>query len=160
MKKVQKEQRFAGLKKKDFLVEVSKNYYSQLNEKAGKGAITVCILTTAVPLENISQTHISQNLCTMVEKGFPNVEFNYNPTAEAFIITTKGKAVCSSDDVYHKEVGENVAYAKALGKAFSVASRIVSLAQKEHEEWAEHTKNVSDFLAMASQRELEYVKGV
>lgn len=160
MKKVQKEQRFAGLKKKDLLVEVSKDYYGQLNEKDGKGVITVCLLTTTVPLKNISQTCISKKLYDVVKRAFPNVEFNYHPLAEAFIITTKGKAICSSDDVYQREVGENVAYSKALGKAFSVASRIASLAQKEHRKWAEHTKNVSDFLAMVSQREIEYVKGI
>lgn len=160
MKKGQKEQKFAGLRKKDFLVEVSRDYYGQLDEETAKGAITVCVLDTAIPLKNISQSHISEKLHTIVNKGFPNVEFNFNPAAEAFIITTKGKAICSRDDVYQREVGERVAYAKALGKAFSVASRIVSLAQKEHEKWANYTKNVADFLAMASQRELEYVKGV
>lgn len=152
-----KERRFEGLKKRHFVVETSKNYYEQ--PKTDKhGEIIVCVLTAALPLREIMLGALVPKVLNKVTKAFPEVEFNFNPNAEAFIVSANGKAICSEEDIFDKTTGENIAYAKAQGKIYSVCSRIVKIIKEIYLDMAEHNQNVEDFLKMSADREKSYVK--
>lgn len=157
MSKIQKEKRFAGLKKKDFVVEISKNYYQQPKTER-HGEVVTCILKAALPLEKVMLGSLVPKVLSRVTRAFPEVEFNYNPNAEAFIMTAIGKAVCSEDDVYDPAVGKSIAYSKAQSKAYSACSRIVKIIKEVYLNMVEHTQNVEDFLKMSADREKSYVK--
>lgn len=157
MSKIQKEKRFAGLKKKDFVVEISKNYYQQPKTER-HGEVVTCVLKAALPLEKVMLDSLVPKVLSRVTRAFPEVEFNYNPNAEAFIMTAIGKAVCLEDDVYDPAVGQSIAYSKAQSKAYSACSRIVKIIKEVYLNMAEHTQNVEDFLKMSADREKSYVK--
>lgn len=152
-----KEKRFEGLKKSNLIVEVSKNYYEQ--PKTDKhGEITICVLTAALPLEKIMLGALVPKVLEKVNKAFPEVEFNFNPNAEAFIVSVNGKAVCSGEDTFDEAMGKSIAYAKAQGKVYSVCSRIVKIIKEVYLNIAKNNQNIEDFLMMSAEREKSYVK--
>lgn len=157
MSKIQKEKRFAGLKKKDFVVEISKNYYQQPKTER-HGEVVTCVLKVALPLKKVMLGSSVPKVLSRVTRAFPEVEFNYNPNAEAFIMTAIGKAVRSEDDVYDPAVGKSISYSKAQSKAYSACSRIVKIIKEVYLNMVEHTQNVEDFLKMSADREKSYVK--
>lgn len=157
MSKIQKERRFAGLKKRNFVVEISKNYYEQ--PKTDKhGEVVICVLKAALPLEEIMLGSLVPKVLDKVTKAFPEVEFNFNPKAEAFIVSAKGKAICSEDDTFDKSIGESIACSKAQAKIYSVCSRIMKIIKEIYLSTAEYNQNVEDFLRMSADREMSYVK--
>lgn len=152
-----KEKRFEGLKESNLVAEISKNYYQQ--PKTDKhGEITICVLTVALPLKEIMLGALVPKVLEKVNKAFPAVEFNFNPNAEAFIVSTNGKAVCSGEDVFDEAMGKSIAYAKAQGKIYSICSRIVKIVKETYLKVAEHNQNIEDFLMMSAEREKSYVK--
>lgn len=156
MSKIQKGNRFIGFKKNNFVVEISKNYYEK--PKSDKhGEIVVCALTAALPLRNVMLGTMVPEVLNKVTKAFPEVEFNFNSNAEAFIVTAKGKAVCLADDTFDKTIGENIACAKAQGKIYSVCSRIVKIIREVYFNTVEHNRSIENFLKRLSDREKSYV---
>lgn len=151
-----KEKRFEGLKKKDFVVEISKNYYEQ-PKVYKQGEIVMCILKAALPLKEIMLGASTPKVIAKITKAFPEVKFNFNPNAEAFIVTAKGKAVCSEEDVFDEAIGKSIAYAKAQGKIYSICSRIIKIIKEFYLNMAESNQNIEDFLMKASERERFYV---
>lgn len=151
-----KEKRFEGLKKKDFVVEISKNYYEQ--PKTDKqGEIVMCVLKAALPLRKVMSGASTPKVINKITKAFPEVKFNFNPNAEAFIISAKGKAVCSEEDVFDEAIGKSIAYAKAQGKIYSTCSRIIKIIKESYINIAEYNQNIEDFLMKAAERERSYV---
>lgn len=151
-----KEKRFEGLKKKDFVVEISKNYYEQ-PKVYKQGEIVMCVLKAALPLREIMLGALTPKVINRITKAFPEVKFNFNPNAEAFIVTAKGKAVCSEEDVFDEAIGKSIAYAKAQGKIYSICSRIIKIIKEFYLNMAESNQNIEDFLMKASERERFYV---
>ena len=151
-----KEKRFEGLKKKDFVVEISKNYYEQ-PKVYKQGEIVMCVLKAALPLREIMLGASTPKVIAKITKAFPEVKFNFNPNAEAFIISAKGKAVCSEEDVFDEAIGKSIAYAKAQGKIYSICSRIIKIIKESYLNIAEYNQNIEDFLMKASERERFYV---
>lgn len=151
-----KEKRFEGLKKKDFVVEISKNYYEQ-PKVYKQGEIVMCILKAALPLKEIMLGASTPKVIAKITKAFPEVKFNFNPNAEAFIVTAKGKAVCSEEDVFDEAIGKSITYAKAQGKIYSICSRIIKIIKEFYLNMAESNQNIEDFLMKASERERFYV---
>lgn len=152
-----KEKRFGGFKKRNFIVKVSEHYHEQ--PKTDKhGEITMCILKVALPLKGIMLGALVPKVLDKVTKAFPEVKFNFNPNAEAFIISATGKAVCSEGDIFDETIGRRIAYAKAQGKVYSTCSRIVKVVKEVYISTAEHNQHVQDFLEMLSRREKSYVK--
>lgn len=151
-----KEKRFEGLKKKDFVVEISKNYYEQ-PKVYKQGEIVMCVLKAALPLREIMLGASTPKVINRITKAFPEVKFNFNPNAEAFIVTAKGKAVCSEEDVFDEAIGKSIAYAKAQGKIYSICSRIIKIIKEFYLNMAESNQNIEDFLMKASERERFYV---
>lgn len=151
-----KERRFEGLKKSNFVVKISKNYYEQpKTEKHGE--ITVCVLKAALPLKTVMLGALVPKVLDKVTKSFPEVEFNFNPNAEAFIVSANGKAVCSKEDTFDDAIGKSIAYAKAQGKIYSVFSRIIKAIKEIYLDMAEYNQNVEDFLRISADREKSYV---
>ena len=150
-----KEARFAGMRKNDFNVEISKDFYVQKESN-----VVVCVLTVAMPLSNVVPGMMTETLCKRVLNGFPNVEFNYHPKKEAFIIVTKGKAVCFKEDTFDELTGRSVAYAKAYGKSLSTVARIAKIVSKEQSKLAEFNNNLHDFMMIAAEREKEYINRI
>nr|DAF16301.1 MAG TPA: hypothetical protein [Crassvirales sp.] len=157
MSKIVKDIKFAGLKKKDYVIEVKKEFFKHSkNEKHNE--TTICSFMTALPLRNVVLTKIPSKIWRNIEKRFPEVEFNDVYNSEAFIITTKGKAVCGDGDTFNERVGENIAYAKALRKAYNITSRIIAIINKEQLALVEKNQNVVEFLNKIAERETEYIK--
>lgn len=159
MSKIVKDIKFAGLKKKDYVIEVKKELFKHSkNEKHNE--TTICSFMTALPLRNVVLTKIPSKIWRNIEKRFPEVEFNDVYNSEAFIITTKGKAVCGDGDTFNERVGENIAYAKALRKAYNITSRIIAIINKEQMALVEKNQNVVEFLNKIAERETEYIKRI
>lgn len=146
-----KEKRFKGLKKKDFVVEISKNYYEQ-PKVYKQGEIVMCVLKAALPLREIMLGASTPKVIAKITKAFPEVKFNFNPNAEAFIVTAKGKAVCSEEDVFDEAIGKSIAYAKAQGKIYSICSRIVKIIKEVYLSKVVYNQNVEEFLRIAANR--------
>lgn len=157
MSKIVKETKFVFLKKKDYVVEIEREFFKHpKNEKHNE--TTICSFKTLLPLRNVVLTEIPRKMGKMIEKRFPEVEFNDRYGAEAFIITTKDKAVCSNGDTFNERIGENIAYAKALRKAYNITSRIIAIINKEQMALVEKNQNVVEFLNKIAERETEYIK--
>lgn len=157
MSKIVKDIKFAGLKKKDYVIEVKKEFFKHpKNEKHNE--TTICSFMAALPLRNVVLTKIPSKIWRNIEKRFSEVEFNDVYNSEAFIITTKGKAVCGDGDTFNERVGENIAYAKALRKAYNITSRIIAIISKEQMALVEKNQNVVEFLNKIAERETEYIK--
>lgn len=157
MSKIVKDIKFAGLKKKDYVLEVKKEFFKHpKNDKHNE--TTICSFISALPLRNVVLTKIPSRIWRNIEKKFPEVEFNDMYNSEAFIITTKGKAVCGDGDTFNERVGENIAYAKALRKAYSVTSRIIALINKEQLALVNKNQNAIEFLNKIADRETAYIK--
>lgn len=157
MSKIVKDIKFAGLRKKDYVLEVKKEFFKHpKNEKHNE--TTICSFMTALPLRNVTLTEIPRKMGKMIEKRFPEVEFNDRYGAEAFIITTKGKAVCGNGDTFNERIGENIAYAKALRKAYNITARIIALINKKQLALVEKNLNAVEFLNKIAERETEYIK--
>ena len=152
-----KETKFVFLKKKDYVVEVKKEFFKHpKNEKHNE--TTICSFMTALPLKNVVLTNVPRKVWKNIEKRFPEVEFNNTFSTDAFIITTKGKAVCGDGDTFNERIGENIAYAKALRKAYNITSRIIAIINKEQLALVEKNQNVVEFLNKIAERETEYIK--
>lgn len=157
MSKIVKDIKFAGLKKKDYVLEVKKEFFKHpKNDKHNE--TTICSFMTALPLRNVVLTKIPSKIWRNIEKRFPEVEFNDVYNSEAFIITTKGKSVCGNGDTFNERVGENIAYAKALRKAYNITSRIIAIINKEQLALVNKNQNVLEFLNKIAERETEYIK--
>lgn len=148
-----KEKRFEGLKKHDYIIEFSKEFFCRDN-------VTVCVLGVAMPIDNLVPGTISGSLIDKIHSGFPEVQFNYNVEHPAFIVNIRGKAVCTPDDKYSEEVGKTVAYSKAQAKAYGIVSRIATLIGAELTMWWTHAANVSEYFATAKKREVNFVKNI
>ena len=142
-----------NIKKSQYVEEMSKKFYRASD-------VTVCVLRVAIPTSEIVSSPMSRKFFDKVTKAFPGVLFNFNPKAEAFLVSTKGKAVCSKEDTFDSEIGENVAYAKAQSKTYSIVARIAKMAAEDYTNWIERVNNISEFFEFASEREKNYVKNL
>lgn len=148
-----KEKKFEGLKKNDYIIEFSKEFFCKDN-------VTVCVLDVAILIDDLVPGTISGSLIDKIHSSFPEVQFNYNAEYPAFIINVRGKAVCTPDDKYSEEVGKTVSYSKAQAKAYSIVSRIATLIGAELTKWCTHATNVSEYFATAKEREINFVKNI
>lgn len=150
---MKKEKRFEGLKKRNYMIELKKAFYKE-------NKVTVCALSVAIPTGDLVPVAMSKHLFNRIRGGFPNVRFNFDVGAPAFLINVRGKSVCTSDDKYDEALGETIAYSKAQAKAYSVVSRISAIIASDLIGWGTHAGNVSEFFNMASEREIKFVKSI
>lgn len=148
-----KEKRFEGLKKSDYIIEVDKTFFKRDN-------VTVCVLDVVIPIDDLVPGTISDNLVNRIHSGFPELRFNYNECFPAFMVSVRGKAVCTPDDEYNEEVGETVAYSKAQAKAYSIMNRLAVIIAQNLARWFVHAQNVSEYFKIALEREANFVKNI
>lgn len=146
------------LKAKHFVALAEEKYFTSAATAEHNG-VTVCVLRGAIPVKPMT-SNVTRSLLKAVTKGFPEVEFNFNQEHEAFLVTTKGKAVCTKEDTFDETQGKRISYAKAKGKILKVASKIATLTANMHKEYMEHCTEVAEYLANEAEREFAYVTKV
>lgn len=151
------------IKKKELLVHVEEPQFFRHAANEKHRETTVCVMTFAIPVAILTNGYVSKDMVKAVEKvakGFPeaNLHFNYKPQAPAFIFSVKGKTECRGTDTYDQRIGDAVAEAKALFKAYTIASRVVAGIKKEVRNTLARLNDVSDFIASSQYREHNYLE--
>ena len=150
-------------KRKELLVPAREPLFIRHAANEKHREITVCILTTALPLATLSGGFINEDVLKAVKKvstGFPdaNLEFNYNPKAPAFVFSVKGKTECRGNDVADQRIGDAVAEAKANAKTYIIVNRVATAIAAVMQEQLKRVGDILNFSAMAHQKEVDYVE--
>lgn len=151
------------IKKKELLVHVEEPQFFRHAANEKHREVTVCVMTFAIPVAILTDGYISKDMVKAVEKvakGFPeaNLHFNYNSQAPAFIFSVKGKTECRGNDNHDQRIGDAVAEAKALVKAYTVASRVVAGIKSKVRNTLARLNDISDFIASNQYREQNYIE--
>lgn len=159
-KKEKKEERFFGLRKSQFVVELDKKFFHH-DKSAKHNDTTVCVIYFAFLTYRIAPMGITPKIVKKVERRFQGIKFNGQMgRGSAFLMHIKGKAEVSNDDTPNEMVGKDVAYSKCLQKAYQIAKAIVQTINSELEKTVTKNINVFDFLDKSLNKEVEWVKNV
>lgn len=138
-----KDIRFKGLKKKQFIVDQDLMYYIKDN-------IVVC--------NGIAHIVLPYNveLFNEISNRFPKVVWD----VDGLHVVITAKAVCDNEDTFSVEKGKQIAYAKWVKKAYSIAARVQNAIKRYYLKRAKEAALNEDYLESMCIREHTYIRGL